>query len=218
MCSLGGETLGAAYSFSNFPETAGYVSPSNGRSHSQGPRLNADSQQWLQRCTEGDPVACRELVEQYGRVAGTIILRTLGRRDQVEDLLQETFLRVFRALPEFQGRAKLSTWICTIAQRVAVDELRRQQRSVAFFHDEEAPEAVDAANVERDADRESTDASVRKALASLPDKYRLPLSYAAIDELDYDTIASMLGIPVGTVKTNVHRGKHMLRERLEGLI
>jgi RNA polymerase sigma-70 factor, ECF subfamily len=151
-------------------------------------------------------------------MAGTIILRTLGRRDQVEDLLQETFLRVFRALPEFQGRAKLSTWICTIAQRVAVDELRRQQRSVAFIRDEDAAEAVDAVNVERDAGREAEDAAVRKALASLPDKYRLPLYFAAIDELDYDTIASMLGMPVGTVKTNVHRGKQLLRERLEGLI
>ena len=92
--------------------------------------------QWLRRCISGDPVACRELVDEYARVAGTIILRTLGHRDQVEDLLQETFLRVFRALPEFEGRARLSTWICTIAQRVAVDELRRQQRSPVLVRDD----------------------------------------------------------------------------------
>jgi RNA polymerase sigma-70 factor, ECF subfamily len=155
-------------------------------------------------------------VDQYGRMAGTIILRTLGRRDLVEDLLQETFLRVFRALPEFEGRARLSTWICTIAQRVAVDELRRQQRSPVLVPDEDAPDAIDPSNVERDADREATDSLVREALAALPDKYRLPLSLAAIDGLDYDTIASMLGMPVETVKTNVHRGKLLLRERLEG--
>ena len=59
---------------------------------------------------------------------------------------------------------------------------------------------------------------MRAALAKLPDKYRLPLVYAAIDGLDYETIASMLGIPVGTVKTNVFRGKQMLRERLEGAL
>jgi RNA polymerase sigma-70 factor (ECF subfamily) len=162
-------------------------------------------------------VACRELVDQYARVAGTIILRTIGRRDQVEDLLQETFLRVFRALPEFEGRAQLSTWICTIAQRVAVDELRRRQRSPVLVSDEDAPDAANAADVERDADREASDGQVRAALAKLPEKYRLPLVYAAIDGLDYDTIATMLGIPVGTVKTNVHRGKQLLRERLEGL-
>jgi RNA polymerase sigma-70 factor (ECF subfamily) len=83
--------------------------------------------------------------------------------------------------------------------------------------DEDAPDAANAADVERDADREASDGQVRAALAKLPEKYRLPLVYAAIDGLDYDTIATMLGIPVGTVKTNVHRGKQLLRERLEGL-
>ena len=72
-------------------------------------------------------------------------------------------------------------------------------------------------NVEADADRDATDNRVRRALAALPDKYRLPISYSAIDGLDYDTIATMLGMPVGTVKTNVFRGKQLLRERLEGL-
>jgi RNA polymerase sigma-70 factor (ECF subfamily) len=179
--------------------------------------LDADPQQWRRRCAAGDPVACRELVEQYGRMAGTIILRTIVRRDLVEDLLQETFLRVFRALPEFEGRARLSTWICTIAQRVAVDELRRRHRSPVLVADD-ALDAVDPADVERDADRDAADEMVRKAVAALPEKYRLPLVYAAIDGIDYDTIATMLGIPVGTVKTNVYRGKQMLRERLEGLI
>jgi len=55
---------------------------------------------------------------------------------------------------------------------------------------------------------------VRRALAALPDKCRLPLVYAAIDELDYDTIAGMLGQPIGTIKTNIHRGKALLRKRL----
>lgn len=177
--------------------------------------MDADPQQWLRRCAAGDPVACRELVDQYGRMAGTIILRTIGRRDLVEDLLQETFLRVFRALPEFEGRAKLSTWIYTIAQRVAVDELRRHQRSPVLVHDNDF-DAADDANVEQQADRDATDELVRAALGRLPEKYRQPLVYAAIDGLDYETIATMLGIPVGTVKTNVFRGKQLLRERLEG--
>jgi RNA polymerase sigma-70 factor, ECF subfamily len=179
--------------------------------------LDADPQQWLRRCAAGDPVACRELVEQYGRMAGTIILRTIARRELVEDLLQETFLRVFRALPEFEGRARLSTWICTIARRVAVDELRRRHRAPVVIADDTL-DAVDPADVERDADRDAADEMVRKAVSTLPDRYRLPLVYAAIDGLDYTTIATMLGIPVGTVKTNVFRGKQLLRERLEGSI
>jgi RNA polymerase sigma-70 factor (ECF subfamily) len=96
-----------------------------------------------------------------------------------------------------------------------VDELRRRQRSPVVVADESAPEAIDPSNVEQDADGDATDELVRRALAALPEKYRLPLVYAAIDGLDYDTIATMLGIPVGTVKTNIHRGS-VLRERLEG--
>ena len=176
--------------------------------------MDADTGPWLRRCAAGDAVACAELVGQYGRVAGAIILRTLGRRDDIEDLVQETFLRVFRALPEFEGRAKVSTWICTIAQRVAVDELRRWQRRPRTVTDDVAPEAADPANIEHDAAQAESDALVRRALGALPDKYRLPLVYSAIDGLEYHTIAVMLGMPLGTVKTNVFRGKQMLRERL----
>jgi RNA polymerase sigma-70 factor, ECF subfamily len=171
-------------------------------------------QRWLQRCAEGDPVACRELVDRHARVAGTIILRTIGRQAPVEDLLQETFLRVFRALPEFEGRARLSTWICTIAQRVAYDELRRQRRSPQTVSDEQAPEAGDDTDLEGELAGEESDALVRRELAALPDRYRLPLVYATIDGLDYDTIGRMLGMPVGTIKTNVFRGKKLLRDRL----
>lgn len=169
---------------------------------------------WLARCAAGDAAACRELVTQYSRMLGTLILRALGRPDGVEDLVQETFLKVFRALPEYQGRAKLSTWMCTIAHHVAMDELRRRQRQPQPATTDALDEHADPRNLELDLQQAQRDALVRQALAGLPDKYRLPLVYAAIDELDYDTIASMLGMPVGTVKTHIHRGKHLLRERL----
>jgi RNA polymerase sigma-70 factor, ECF subfamily len=169
---------------------------------------------WLRRCATGEPTACRELVERHSRMAGTIILRTLGRPDGVEDLLQETFLRVFRSLPEFEGRAKLSTWICTIAQRLALDELRRRRRRPMTTGGDEADEPPDPQDLEADAAQAQSDALVRRALATLPDKYRLPIVHATIDGLDYDTIATVLNMPIGTIKTNIHRGKLMLREML----
>jgi len=159
-------------------------------------------------------VACAELVARHGRMVGSIILRTLGRRVDVEDLVQETFLRVFRYLPEFEGRAKLSTWICTVAQRVAVDELRRRQRTIATAPAELAEQVPAEDDVLRATEQHERDALLRAAVAALPDKYRLPLVYASIDGLDYETIGAMLGMPVGTVKTNVFRGKQRLREQL----
>ncbi len=69
----------------------------------------------------GDQDACTALVEAYARMVGTVIWRATGDGNAVEDLAQETFLRVFRALPYFDARAKLSTWIYRIAHRVAID-------------------------------------------------------------------------------------------------
>jgi RNA polymerase sigma-70 factor, ECF subfamily len=177
--------------------------------------LDPDQLEWLERCASGDQAACAQLVEQHARMAGTIILRTLGRREDVEDLLQETFLRVFRHLREFQGRSKLSTWICTIAQRVAMDELRKRQRTVRTAPEELADHVTSEVDVEYASAQQESDLLVREALAELPDKYRLPLLYATINGLDYDAIASLLNMPVGTVKTQVFRGKLLLREKLE---
>ncbi|MEJ0098307.1 MAG: sigma-70 family RNA polymerase sigma factor [Pseudomonadota bacterium] len=179
--------------------------------------MEEDELVWIRRCARGEAQACAELVARYGRMVGSIILRTLGRREDVEDLAQEVFLRVFRYLPEFEGRAKLSTWICTVAQRVAVDELRRRQRAVVTAPAEMAAEVPADDDVAHDVEQDERDALLHAALAGLPEKYRLPLVYASIEEIDYDTIAHMLGLPVGTVKTYIFRGKQQLRERLVAL-
>jgi RNA polymerase sigma-70 factor, ECF subfamily len=182
-----------------------------------------DERRLLDRCLAGDEDACAALVDAYARMAGTVIWRATGDQDLLEDLAQETFLRVFRALPSFDRRAKLSTWIYTIAHRVAIDHLRKagrwQEQSFAVAEDEPAA-AVDLlsapALVRPDTllARSEDVRLVRAALARLPDKYRVPLVYAAIDELDYPTIAGMLGVTVGAVKTLVFRGKRMLKDEI----
>ncbi len=182
------------------------------------PFLEKQQLEWLGRCARGDQAACAELVDQHARVAGTIILRTMGRHEDVEDLLQETFLRVFRYLPEFEGRSKLSTWICTIAQRVAMDELRRRQRAVPTAPEEAGAQVAADTDIEHATAQLQSDQLVREALAALPDKYRLPIVYATIDGLDYDAISAMLNMPAGTVKTQVFRGKQLLREKLEQIL
>jgi RNA polymerase sigma-70 factor (ECF subfamily) len=135
----------------------------------------------------------------------------------MEDLVQETFLRVFRALPYYDGRARLSTWIYTIAHRVAIDHLRRVRRRVEDpFTDDDAVHdrgpASDSLDPEGILAQEESVQLIRESLAGLPDKYRLPLVYAAIEGLDYATIAAMLGIPVGTAKTLIFRAKQRLRD------
>jgi RNA polymerase sigma-70 factor (ECF subfamily) len=182
----------------------------------------------VERCLGGDQSACTALVDQYVRLVGTVIWRSTGRDEEVADLTQETFLRVFRALPYYDGRAKLSTWIFTIAHRVTIDFLRRtgHGRTISFAAGPDSGSGVLLDTLPApDADPETLLSAaqdgelVREALAQLPPKYRLPLVYAAIAGLDYSTIAEMLDLPLGTVKTQVFRAKRLLRaaimERLD---
>jgi RNA polymerase sigma-70 factor (ECF subfamily) len=154
-------------------------------------------------------------------MVGTVIWRATGESEIVEDLAQEAFLRVFRGLPYFDARAKLSTWIYTIAHRVAVDHRRqsgrwREESGEANLDFEAHPAA--GPDPESAATRTELDRLVHDQLQDLPDKYRLPLIYATIDELDYATIGAMLKVRPGTVKTLVFRGKQLLKDRVDAVL
>ena len=180
-----------------------------------------DDQALVDACLAGDQQACTALVEAYIRMVGTVIWRATGRQDIVEDLTQETFLRVFRALEYFDSRARLSTWIYTIAHNVAIDHLRKtggERAEPLIWQADEGQEsdhrevASTGPNPEAQLSRHESEQLVRDGLARLPLQYRVPVVYAAIDGLDYPTIARMLNVPLGTVKTLIFRGKRMLRE------
>lgn len=187
--------------------------------------MSRDDRELVRRCLGRDQNACAELVDAYSQLVGTVIWRAIGDHDVVEDLAQETFLRVFRGLAYFDARAKLSTWIYTIAHRVAVDHLRQvgRRREELGEREEGLDDRLDrqpapGMNPEVAAAGKELDELVRGQLANLPDKYRLPLLYAAIEGLDYEAIASMLGVPTGTVKTLVFRGKQLLKERIAAVL
>jgi RNA polymerase sigma-70 factor, ECF subfamily len=182
-----------------------------------------EDRELVQACLAGDQQACTALVETYVRMVGTVIWRATGQRDVIEDLTQETFLRTFRALEYFDSRARLSTWIYTIAHNVAIDHLRRTAgakvdsltwRTTEDDDEQERESASAALDPEAQLSREQSERLVHDGLARLPVKYRLPVVYAAIDGMDYPTIAGMLGVPLGTVKTLIFRGKRMLREEI----
>jgi RNA polymerase sigma-70 factor (ECF subfamily) len=183
--------------------------------------VDHDERELVRQCLLGNQDACARLVEEYAPLVGTVIWRATGDHGAVDDLAQETFLRVFRGLQYFDARAKLSTWIYTIAHRVAIDHLRHVRLKAdsangvsGFSRTVVAPER----NPESAAAHQELDRIVRGELSALPDKYRLPLVYATLDELDYQTIAAMLKVKPGTVKTLVFRARQMLRERVEAVL
>jgi len=191
------------------------------------PGADRDERALVGACLAGDQGACAALVAAYARMVGTVIWRATGQRDVIEDLTQETFLRTFRALEYFDSRARLSTWIYTIAHNVAVDHLRRTagMKVDSLTSRENEADGRDAYELVSDApgpeallSRAEAEAFVNAGLARLPLKYRLPVIYAAIDGLDYPTIAGMLSVPLGTVKTLIFRGKRMLKNEIERML
>src|SRR5690606_12995530 len=131
-------------------------------------------------------------------------------RHRAEDLTQETFVRVLRALPSFDpgGPATLSTWILTIATRLALNELRRPE-SAGLAHEPIGRERADA-----DAERKRLGAAIAAGVAELPDTQRAVLVLREYHELDYAEIADVLELDVGTVKSRLSRARAALREHL----
>jgi len=165
------------------------------------------------RARLGEADACRRLVELYERRVFALLSRMLaarGERALVEDLAQETFLRAFRALPTYttDGPAKLSTWILTIATRLALDELARRQPvlisvdAAAHLPAETPPDRLDRAHLQRALDR---------ALEGLPPEQRAVFVLREHYELAYEKIGRALDVDLNTVKTRLFRARTALR-------
>jgi RNA polymerase sigma-70 factor (ECF subfamily) len=164
------------------------------------------------RCRTGDDTAFGELVDRYKNLVYGLIYRLVADNAQVDDLAQEVFLKVHRGLPYFRGEARLSTWIYRIVQNVCSQARSRRAPEVSLDDRDrpKEPALVDAAF----ADLELRD-RLQKALAQLPDHYRFLIAAHYLEGIQYEALAEMLDVPLGTVKTHLYRAKRQLRELLE---
>jgi RNA polymerase sigma-70 factor (ECF subfamily) len=161
----------------------------------------------LKRAQRGEDRACRELVVLYQRRVFALLGRMIGRSPLVEDLAQETFLRVFRALPAWtpNGPARLSTWILTIATRLALDELARKKPQLASIE----------ASIPPDAEARAMGRAIERAVGQLQAEFRAVFLLREYHDLDYDEIARALDLDLGTVKSRLSRARAALRKALE---
>jgi len=166
----------------------------------------------VERCRSGDERAFQELVETYERLVFALIARTIQDPSRAEDLAQDVFLRIHRGLPYFRGEARLSTWIYRIVANVC---LQGQTRPAAVSLDDAQTRGATSSGL----DRRFSDFEVRdrleKAIARLPPNYRLLIAAHYLDGVQYDELAEALHLPLGTVKTQLHRAKRQLRRLLE---
>ena len=166
----------------------------------------------LMRAGRPDEAMAR-LVPAYRRRVFGLAYGILGDRSAAEDVAQEVFVKVWQAFDSFDGRAQLSTWIYAITRNAAISALRKRPRGVSMSDDAVAME-VDAVEAGRQPEDEG-DAQLWRLVEALPDNQRQAIVLFYQEDRSIEEIAGMLGMPVNTVKTHLHRGRARLAAALE---
>lgn len=180
-------------------------------------------EQLLSSVANGDLDAFDIIVKRYQDRLLNFVLRFIGEQETAEDIVQETFLRVFRKRKEYRALANFSTWIFTIAGNLAKSELRRRKRWRFMFLDgnEREERQVDIPDESYRPDyvteTEMTSTLIQEAISSLPSHYREVVLLRDVDGMSYQEIAEIVGCPIGTVKSRVNRGRFRLQSKLKRL-
>ena len=156
--------------------------------------------------------AFERLVERYSVKVFHLAYSMIGNETQAEDLAQEVLLRIWKGLPGYHGGASLSTWIYTIARNTCLTELKRRAQHPTVSMDELGfAAAIDSVPALQSSDPESgLEMDVRQMLSQLPEKYRQVITLFYLEQKSYEMVASLLGVPLGTVKTFLYRAKREL--------
>jgi RNA polymerase sigma-70 factor (ECF subfamily) len=170
----------------------------------------------IERCRQGDETAFRELVDQYKGLVFALTARSVPNQARAEELAQDIFLKIHRGLPYFRGEARLSTWI----YRIAVNVLTQERPDLAAASlDETRPGDSEPRLKPAAHDRAFGDLALKdrldKAIQRLPVNYQVLVNGHYLKGLQYDELAEALNLPMGTVKTHLHRAKRQLRHLLE---
>lgn len=178
------------------------------------------SPQLVQRAQAGDPAAWCQLIEEQQNYVYSIAFSLMRRPEDAADLTQEAFLRLYQTISSYRGETRFTTWLYRLVVNLGLDVLRRRGRSKEAALDGENIDIPDADPLVDPAlivARHETATRVRAALNDLPTAYRLALTLYYFQELRYDEIASVLNLPLNTVKAHIRRGKIALARHLGAL-
>jgi RNA polymerase sigma-70 factor, ECF subfamily len=177
----------------------------------------------------GREAAYRELIRRYERPIFALLFRMVRDRELAEDLSQETFVKALNAIESYRPEFKFSSWIFKIANNAAIDHLRRRELDTLSLDGSphaETPEAMQATALQIGARQESPlDAveakelggAIETAIGMLRPEYRSCILLRHVEGRAYEEIAEMLDLPLGTVKTYIHRARNELRQALAHL-
>jgi RNA polymerase sigma-70 factor, ECF subfamily len=183
--------------------------------------VNADDQRLITECLQGRVEAYGELVRRYQARLYNSVYRLLDHADDAQDVVQDAFLNAYQSLESFNGRSEFFTWLYRIAFNTAIS-LKRKRRVVLSLEpgrsdDQPGMEPADESEETRPGsalERTEDEQRLLRALARLSPEHRAVLVLADLDERKYDEIAEVLQVPIGTVRSRLHRARAELRSLL----
>jgi RNA polymerase sigma-70 factor (ECF subfamily) len=176
----------------------------------------------IKKVKKGDQNAFAEVVEYYKDKIYQLCYRMLGNAHEAEDMAQEAFLRAYVNIDSYDIKRKFSTWLYRIATNLCIDRIRKKKPD--YFLDAEVAGteglnmysqiAADGELPEESVEKLELHEYVQQQIAQLPEKYRTVIILKYVDELPLKEISDIMELPIGTVKTRIHRGREALRKKL----
>ena len=180
----------------------------------------------VEQARKGSEAAYRELLTRYERPVFSLIFRMVRDRETAEDLSQETFIKVLNNLDRYSPEFKFSSWLFKIANNLTIDHLRR--RRVDTISIEGAPDAVTSESAKatsiavvsgsesplEELESRELGTAIERAIGKLRPEYRACIMLRHVEDKSYEEIAEIVKLPLGTVKTYIHRARHELRAAL----
>jgi len=174
--------------------------------------MPSEDRELIARCKTGDPGAYDELVRRHRKGVYRVAYAILGNHEQAEDIVQEAFVRAYRAIHSFNPKYAFRDWIRRITVNCTLNVLR-QQRTVSS-RSQKAPGVGSSPDPAQHAAASDLQEQVRKALEALPPRQRTAMTLFALEDMDLASTAAAMGCAVGTVKTHLHRARQKLRQAL----
>jgi len=175
----------------------------------------------IEQCLAGDQIAWEQIVRQNWRKVFNVAYKFVGKHDEAEDLTQDIFLKIFKALKTFDRRANFQTWIISISRNLCIDHYRSVRKERQTIARDVDSNDLQPATPERgpyaQAEHQDLKAQLRQALETLPITLRTAVVLRDLQELSYQEIADRLGLPEGTVKSRINRGRIELAHQLRRL-
>jgi RNA polymerase sigma-70 factor, ECF subfamily len=181
--------------------------------------------QKIKQVKKGDQSAFEEIVNFYQNKVFQVCYRMLGNLHEAEDIAQEAFVRAYTNIHSFDEKRKFSTWIYRIATNLSIDRIRKKKPD--YFLDAEIQGAegltmysqlsADQPLPEEEVESLELQSYIQKQIQSLPEKYRSVITLRYVEDLSLQEISEILDMPMGTVKTRIHRGREALRKKLRDL-